>query len=477
MNGTGEAPEDVGSFRLRAREWIRASLSPASADTVGLRAVPEEVELAAVARDRALQRKLHDAGLNGLIVAREYGGQGLTGAHQRVLNEELAGYEWPSRFQVPTMSPCAAVLLEFGPEELKRQHIPAILRGEEIWMQFLSEPSGGSDLAGALTTAVRDGDDWVLNGSKVWTTGAWWADWAICLVRTDWDAPKHQGLTVFALPIRQPGIVVRQIEMLNGARDFCQEYLTDVRVPDSHRIGEVNGGWTVASRLLFHERMMHNSPYVTNPAGAHGVAAEASPTRVARDAGRLADPVARDLVGEVRVLELAASALQRRVSDGVRSGALTPDSSAVARVLTITRTIRASQVRYEIAGDLSAAWSAADGPSAGMGDLYLMRQVASIGGGTTEMARNVIAERVLGMPREQTRDRGIPFRDVPRGRGHTELSYAEHLPACPVGCAQLPLEYLARSGARQLVGEVDRPRHLVAGQVLAGERGDLRCGE
>jgi alkylation response protein AidB-like acyl-CoA dehydrogenase len=407
--------EDVESFRLRAREWIRANLSPASEDIVGLRAVPADVELAAVGRDRALQRKLHDAGLNGLIIPREYGGQGLTAAHQRVLNEELVGYEWPSRFQVPTISPCGAVMLEFAPEEFKKQHLPAILRGEEIWMQFLSEPSGGSDMAGALTTAVRDGDEWVLNGSKVWTTGAWWADWAICLARTDWDVPKHQGLTVFALPIHQPGIVVRQIEMLNGAKDFCQEYLTDVRVPDAHRIGEVNDGWRVASRLLFHERMQHSSPFVTNPIGAHGVAADASPVRIARDAGRLADPVARDLVGEARVLELASNALQGRVTDGVRSGALTPDSAAVARVLSIVRNLRTTQVRYEIAGEFSAAWSDADGGAAEIGDLFLMRQVGAIGGGTTEMARNVIAERVLGMPREQTRDRGIPFRDIPRG--------------------------------------------------------------
>jgi alkylation response protein AidB-like acyl-CoA dehydrogenase len=414
---TGQEVEDVESFRLRAREWIRANISPVTAeDTVGLRAVPAEVELAAVARDRELQRKLHDAGLNGLIFPREYGGQGLTPAHQQALNEELAGYKWPSRFQVPTISPCGAVLLEFAPEELKKQHIPAILRGEEIWMQFLSEPSGGSDLAGALTTAVRDGDEWVLNGSKIWTTGAWWADWAICLARTDWDVPKHQGLTVFALPIHQDGIVVRQIEMLNGAMDFCQEYLTDVRVPDSCRIGEVNGGWTVASRLLFHERMQHSSPYVTNPASAHGVAADASPVRIARDAGRLADPVARDLIGEARVLELASNAMQRRVTDGMRSGVLTPDSAAVARVLSIVRNLRTTQVRYEIAGDLSAAWSdSEDGGAAGIGDLFLMRQVGAIGGGTTEMARNVVAERVLGMPREQTRDRGIPFRDIPRG--------------------------------------------------------------
>jgi alkylation response protein AidB-like acyl-CoA dehydrogenase len=410
--------EDVDSFRLRARRWIGDNLGPTSSDsTAGLRAVPAEEELAAVGHDRKLQAGLHAAGLNGIIVPKEYGGQGLTAAHQRALNEELCGYEWPSRFQVPTMSPCGAVILEFGTEEQKRRHIPAILRGDVIFMQFLSEPSGGSDLAGALTTATRDGDDWVLNGSKIWTTGAWWADWAICLARTDWDLPKHAGLTMFILPIHQPGIEVRQIEMLNGAREFCQEYLTDVRVPDTDRLGEVNGGWTVASRLLFHERMLHNSPYVTFPTSApHGIA-EALPAAVARDAGRLADPVARDLIGEARALDLVSTALQARVSGGVQAGAMTPDSAAVARAFFATKSNRISTIRYEIAGDMAAAWSDEDGAAEEIGDSYLMRQVPAIGGGTTEMARNVIAERVLRLPREQSLDRGVPFRDVPRSSG------------------------------------------------------------
>ncbi len=181
---------------------------------------------------------LFDAGLAGICFPREYGGQGLTPAHQRALNEELAGYEYPSRIQAPTLSPCAAVLLDFGTEEQKLRHLPAILKGEEIWMQFLSEPSGGSDVAGALTSAVRDGEEWVLNGSKIWTTGAWWSDWGLCLARTNWDVPKHRGLTVFILPIRQPGLDVHRIEMLNGSKEFCQEFLTDVRVPDSDRVGD-----------------------------------------------------------------------------------------------------------------------------------------------------------------------------------------------------------------------------------------------
>ena len=172
-------------------------------------------------------------------------------------------------------------------------------------MQFLSEPSGGSDVAGALTTAVRDGDQWVLNGSKVWTTGAWWSDWGLCLARTNWDVPKHRGLSVFMLPIHQPNIEVHRIEMLNGSREFCQEFMTDVIVPDTERIGDVDDGWTVATRWMFYERMLYNSPYVTEPIGlTHGNMDASIVFAIARENGRLQDPSVREMVGEARMLEL-----------------------------------------------------------------------------------------------------------------------------------------------------------------------------
>ena len=249
-----------------------------------------------------------------------YGGQGLSPAHQRAFNEELAGYEHASRVQVPTMTPCLAVLLDFGTEEQKQRHVPAILKGEEIWMQLLSEPSGGSDVAGALTSAVRDGDEWILNGSKVWTTGAWWSDWGLCLARTNWDVPKHRGLTVFILPLHQENVEIQQIELLNGSREFCQEFLTDVRVPDGDRIGEVDDGWTVGTRWMFHERMLHNSPLVTVPAGkggGHGPHSAQTVLDVARDAGRLDDRRTRELIGEARTLELVLEHLRHRVGQGV----------------------------------------------------------------------------------------------------------------------------------------------------------------
>ncbi len=293
---TETAMEDVTAFRHRAGAWISANLQPVGAVNLeGLlrNELTEEEELAAVTHDRAVQRMLFDAGFAGICIDPAYGGQGLTPAHQEAFNEELAGYEFPIRMQAPTFAPCAAVLLEFGTEEQKRRHIPAILKGEEIWMQLLSEPSGGSDVAAALTTAVRDGDEWVLNGSKIWTSGAWWSDWGLCLARTNWDVPKHRGMSVFMLPLRQAGIEIHRIEMLNGSREFCQEFMTDVRVPDADRIGDVDDGWTVGIRWMFHERMLYNSPLVTFPVGATHTTAARSLVTLARDAGRLDDLRAR----------------------------------------------------------------------------------------------------------------------------------------------------------------------------------------
>ncbi|EFC86260.1 acyl-CoA dehydrogenase family protein [Parafrankia sp. EUN1f] len=411
--------ESVEDFRARARAWIRANLAPlvTNEKTGVMRArLTDAEELAEVAREREIQRMLFDAGLAGICFPRVYGGQGLTPAHQRAFNEEITGYEYPARIQAPTFSPCAAVLLEFGTDEQKLRHLPAILRGDEIWMQFLSEPSSGSDVAGVLTSAVRDGDDWILNGSKIWTTGAWWSDWALCLARTNWDAPKHRGLTVFILPIRQDGVDVQRIEMLNGNKEFCQEFLTDVRVPDSDRVGEVDDGWTVGTRWMFHERMLHNSPFVTVPAGwSYGGVDATFLVDVARDAGRLDDPRTRELIGEGRVIDLVREALQGRIGRGIASRRMPDQSAAIGRLFAGLSSTRVTSMAFEIAGSAGAAWASDDGSVAECGNDFLLRQTTCIGGGTTEIARNVISERVLGMPREVAMDRDRAFRDVPRG--------------------------------------------------------------
>ncbi len=205
-------------------------------------------------------------------------------------------------------------------------------------MQMLSEPGGGSDVAGAQTTAVRDGDMWVVNGSKIWTTGAWWSDWALMLARTNWDVPKHRGLSVFLVKLHQPDLEIHRIEMLNGAKEFCQEFMTDLHLPDSDRVGEVDGGWTVGTRWMFHEKSLGISRHFIRPKGSGrgGAAGACRGVQLARKAGRLDDPVTRQLVGEAHAL--AAGQLRgdrARIGTGHRledSSAIRPPASS--RVLT-----------------------------------------------------------------------------------------------------------------------------------------------
>jgi alkylation response protein AidB-like acyl-CoA dehydrogenase len=414
--------EDVASFTQRARQWLADNMPPLPEghdNQGGLgRIHSDEEELGRIARCRELQRLLYDGGLAGICVPTEYGGQGLTMAHQDALNKEIAGYDYPAETQIPTFTPCMAVILDFGTEDQKKRHIPPILKGETFWMQFLSEPSGGSDVAGAQTTAIRDGEEWVMNGSKIWTTGAWWADWGLCLARTNWDVPKHRGLTVFMLPIHQPAIEIHRIEMLNGSKEFCQEFITDLRIPDTERIGEVDQGWTVGTRWMYHERTVSGgSPYVTRPAGQRlrgpGGGARGLLQRV-KATGHLDEGDARELIGEAHALELVGTALTGRIAEGIRTGRTNDQSAAITRLFGGTTSVRNSSIAFSLSGNSAVAWSdeQEDLGQAGIG--YLMRQAACIGGGTTEMSRNVISERVLGMPRERTVDKDVPFRDVPR---------------------------------------------------------------
>jgi alkylation response protein AidB-like acyl-CoA dehydrogenase len=409
--------ESVEDFRQRARAWIKANLGPMQGWDMTQHCDSDEEELRAVARDRALQRKLYDGGFAGICFPKEYGGQGLTPEHNHVFNEELAGHEYPSRFAVPTFSPCASTLLEFGTAEQKAAHLPAILKGDEVWVQLLSEPGGGSDVAGITTGAARGADgNWVLNGAKVWTSRAWWADWGLILVRTNWDVPKHSGMSVFIMPLHQPGVEISRIERLNGESEACQEYFTDVPIPDSDRMGEVDAGWTIGQRWMYHERLGHNSPYVTHPIGGKKVSAhEPSTVAIARKAGRLDDPAARELIGEHRALGLVTQQLSRRIATAAASGKGNTDLSSVDRVFRGVSSARRATIAFELAGAGASVWDEDDeGATDAVGMNFLMRQVGSIGGGTTEISRNVVAERVLGMPREASGDKGVAFRDIPR---------------------------------------------------------------
>src|ERR1700722_14753717 len=262
--------ESVESFRRRAREWIAENLAPASyATDQGPEAGEADRDEAEWRRARELQARLHAGGFAGICYPREYGGLGLTSAHQRAFNEEVTGYEMPTLLNIPTFTICCPTILDMGSEEQKPDPPGGAIRGDKILAQFLSEPTSGSDLAGATTRASRDGDVFILNGSKIWSSGAYAADYALCLARTDWDAPKHRGLTMFLLKILQPGVQILRIKQVNGSTEFCQEFFDDVEVPLSAVVGEINGGWAVASRQLFHERnaVGGGAQYCSGPPG------------------------------------------------------------------------------------------------------------------------------------------------------------------------------------------------------------------
>jgi alkylation response protein AidB-like acyl-CoA dehydrogenase len=415
--------ESVESFRLRARGWLAAHMPR----------LPEAQELDysddAWPRARALQRLLHDGGFAGICYPVQYGGLGLSPEHQRAFNEECAGYEMPLVLNVPTFSICGPTILDMASEEQKKQHLPAAIRGEEITVQFLSEPRGGSDLAGVTTRATRDGDVFVLNGSKIWSSGAYAADWALCLARTDWEAPKHRGMTMFLVKVHQSGIEIKRIKQINGNTEFCQEFFDDVQIPVSDVVGEINGGWAVASRQLFHERnaVGGGSPYVSGPSGRsrRGPATPAL-AELARRTGQSGDVHVRELIAEAHTLTRVQQQLINRVVTGMRSDQMPPAAAAVIRLFGGDSASRRAEIGLEVAGAHAAAagpdevGAAAAPEGAGDGlqyaEAFLMRQAGSLGGGSTEMARNIISERILGMPREYAADRDVPFSQVHQGK-------------------------------------------------------------
>jgi alkylation response protein AidB-like acyl-CoA dehydrogenase len=412
---TTSATESIESFRGRARAWLADNMPRLDTADMPPPAGDDDLEWE---RARVLQKTLYAGGFAGICFPREYGGLGLTPAYQQAFTEESDGYEMPLRLNTPTFSICAATLLDVGSDKQKRERIGAAIRGEEILCQFLSEPSGGSDLAGLLTRADLDGETWILNGAKTWSTSAYAADWALCLARTDWDKPKHRGLTMFLVPTKAPGVTMNRIRMVNGSTEFCEEFFDDVMLPADAVVGEVDGGWAVASRQLFHERnaVGGGSPY-TSGRGQPRTLPRLSPFDVARGAGRAADPRVREMVGEWLALRTVHEQTVDRVTRAIATGVLPPPAASLLRLLGAEAHQLGDDLALRIAGAGAATGFGTDqgvGGRAGVG--FLMRQSSSLGGGSTEMSRNIASERLLNMPRETAPDREAPFNQVKRGR-------------------------------------------------------------
>jgi alkylation response protein AidB-like acyl-CoA dehydrogenase len=419
---TTTTPIDLDDYRRAARAWIAANLTPRTEilDPVAanLRG-SHEYTREQIEAERPKQRALFDAGFTGITWPVEYGGQGLSRAHERAFVEEAAGYELPDFGYAGSMTfgVCAAVILAHASEEFKRRHLPRMLKGEELWVQFFSEPSGGSDLAGVRTRATRDGDTWILNGAKVWTSFGHLADWGLCLARTNWGVPKHRGLTWFGVPVDAPGVTVRPIRLINGGADFCEEFFDDVVLPDAERIGDVDQGWTIAQTMLVHERggstNVSESPLTPGPLAPDLVA-------LARTVGRIDDPQARQLIARGHSLMFLREALSQRVRRTLRAHGANPGFASYWALAHGTFDAERANIGADIARGGLVAWepSATDGTNASTALAFLNGMINSVAGGTNQMQRNAISEQVLGLPREPSYDRDKPFDQVVRDAEH-----------------------------------------------------------
>ncbi|GAA4548402.1 acyl-CoA dehydrogenase family protein [Pseudonocardia xishanensis] len=400
---------DLDEFRAALRAWL-----PANLDRRG-RAVGDPYAPEHVAEHRLIQRRLWDGGYAGLSWPQDFGGGGLSREHEQVFAAEAKEFVTPDFgvLGVTTFGSCVPTMIRHATPEFLARHVPAVLRGEELWCQFFSEPAAGSDLAGVQTRAERTEDgEWSLSGAKVWSSAAHLADWAMCLARTDADVPKHKGLTWFAVPTDAPGLTVRPIRMSSGERDFCEEFLDGVPVPDEDRIGPVDGGWAITSTLLVYERGAGRPAVDEHPDDPGRLDDEL--VDLARRQGRAGETAVQDLIVSVHLQRFVNAQVKARAATRTRLGTMTAGMASFAKLTEAGLAPARSRALMEIGGAASVAWSRGDGDAAAAANTFLVSKRLAVAGGTEQMQRNAISERVLGLPRERSVDSDVPFREVQR---------------------------------------------------------------
>ena len=410
---------DLRNYRETARRWLAENLERRTGSpAVEGSETSAEVIKAQIDAARVVQCKLFDAGYAGITWAREYGGQGFPTEYEVAFLEEAEPYAMPDfgTLTTTTFHVCVPVMLEHASPEFLRSFIPKVLAGEALVCQFFSEPSAGSDLAGIRTRATRDGDQWVINGQKIWSTLAQFADWGMCLTRTEWDAPKHRGLTWFAVPCDSAGLTIRPIRQISGSPHFCEDFFDDVVVPDGNRIGGVNNGWTVSQTMLVRERGAARSEDAMRLTGPGDLVPDL--VAAARRAGRLSDPVVRQKLARAHTNDYVGRALAFRIAQMTAQGDLNTGVAAYGKLFKGVYTPIRARIGVEIGGAGAMTWDPAEPGGDDTCLAYLNGRVISIAAGTNEMQRNGIGERVLGLPREPSFDTSKPFNEVLRDSAH-----------------------------------------------------------
>jgi alkylation response protein AidB-like acyl-CoA dehydrogenase len=399
-------PDDLAEFRARVRDWLAEH---------GHRFVPPpegDGEAESVARQKAMQASLYDAGLAGLTVPKALGGQGLGVREQFTFNEEIAGHGLENGHLVIGLGMVVPTLIAHGTPDQQQRYLGPLLRGEEKWCQFFSEPGAGSDLASLTTRAVRDGDEWVVTGQKVWTSGARHSAYGILLARTDLDVAKHEGLTMFVCPVDRPGITIRPLRQITGSSGFNEVFFDEVRLGAEHVLGPVGGGWRVGVTTLMNERATLGA----GRAGS-GAAVAAQLIATARAVGVADDATVRDALADFWIRETIVSYLGQRLRAAVLAGRQPGPEGSIAKLAFGTLAWRAGELGIRFGGMATLAWPGdapmvTGQPPHGWARALLQAPAQTIAGGTTEVQKGIIGERLLGLPKEPAVDRGIPFRQL-----------------------------------------------------------------
>ncbi|TRO59885.1 acyl-CoA dehydrogenase family protein [Streptomyces sp. IB201691-2A2] len=360
--------------------------------------LPPEEEREHVQRARDWQRIRHENGFGWITGPPAYGGRGLTPVHDLLYDAIESEYDVADTgtLSVIGLGMIGPTILAHAQPRIKDRWLPAMYRGDAIACQLFSEPGAGSDLASVATKAVRDGEDWVLNGQKVWTSVAQHSQIGLALTRTNPDAPKHRGITAFLVPMDAPGVEVRPLRQMTGGADFNEVFLTDVRVPDDHRLGEVDGGWTVALTTLMNERATVGSE------GAGPVAAALSPDRLSalmRATWTWDDRALRARLAELLVDAMATEHLNARALRKLRGGVAPGPEMSVSKLMYGQNLTRAAHFVSDVLGPRVIADTGKWGTFA-WSELLLATPALRILGGTEEIMKNILAERVLGLPKE-----------------------------------------------------------------------------
>lgn len=390
---------ELANFRLEVRDWLDQNCPQEMR-----RPFASEADICWGGRNCVFQsaaqeqwlRAMASKGWTAPTWPAEYAGGGLDRAQAKVLQEELQRINARMALYSFGISMIGPAILKYGSEELKRQHLPAIVRGEIRWAQGYSEPNAGSDLASLQAALVDQGDHYLLNGSKIWTSYGDKGDWMFCLVRSDRDGPKHGGISLVLFDMATPGVSTKTIRLISGKSPFAETFFDNVRVEKNQVVGELNGGWTVAKYLLTHEREMIGESGL-------GQAGSRSVSDIAREAigleqARLADPALRRDIAWLEIDEQALALSLDRARDEARAGASLGASSAMFKYFGTELNKRRQELLMSIHGLQALDWSGPQSHDGHLPKTWLRSRANSIEGGTTEIQLNIVAKHLLGLP-------------------------------------------------------------------------------